>query len=380
MRVARRGGTMAALGLGLCLLPLTACTSDSPTVGTTTSASAAGATSQLKVMVFNVEYGGDGVDFSSVPKTIEAAGADVVGVEEAWGNIPKIAGALGWPYYDVRMQIVSRYPLLDPPGGEGVYTFVQVAPGKVVAIGNVHLPSAPYGPNLVRDGAKPADVLEREDNSRVPAVTPTVEAMAPLADAGIPSFITGDFNTPSHLDWTQDTVGLRPQVKYPLDWPVSEVVEGAGFHDSFRDVYPDPVTDPGITWPAARPKSGGYNPGLSDHAARDRIDFVYAAGQVRVQARLLDEARDTRERRDRIGGRIAAEHLDRARVAADEAEQHPQGRRLARPVRAEETRRRRRSRPSGRPGRPRRDGRSASPGRAPRPAADQTTVSPGSIA
>jgi hypothetical protein len=232
----------------------------------------------LRVMTFNVEYGGEGVDFDSVPAAIQAADADVVGVEEAWGNVPKIAEGLGWDHYDVRMQIVSRYPLLDPPGGEGIYTYVEVAPGRVVAMGNVHLPSAPYGPNLVRDGASAEEVLRREQRSRVPAITPTIEAMQPLAEAGVPSFITGDFNAPSHLDWTEATVDARPHVRYALDWPVGEIVEAAGFRDSYREVHPDPVTDPGITWPAARPRSGGYNPGLSEHAARDRIDFVYAAG------------------------------------------------------------------------------------------------------
>jgi endonuclease/exonuclease/phosphatase family protein len=271
------GGTLVPLlTLGL---TVGACTSSSSTTEPEAAGSpSAEATVPLRVMTFNVEYGGEGVDFDSVPAVIEGAEADVVGVEEAWGNIPKIADALGWDHYDVRMQIVSRYPLLDPPEGDGTYTFVEVAPGRVVAMGNVHLPSAPYGPNLVRDGAAADEVMRREQHSRVPAVTPTVEALRPLAEAGIPSFITGDFNTPSHLDWTEEMVGVRPHIAYAFDWPVGEVVEAAGFHDSYRDVYPDPVTHPGITWPAARPKSGGYNPGLSDHAARDRIDFVYAAG------------------------------------------------------------------------------------------------------
>ena len=276
---AARVSRVARLLLGVCLVAAAACDSSSTAPDPSEAGSSAPAGSmQLRVMTFNIEYGGEGMDFASVPAAIEAADADVVGVEEAWGNIPKVAGALGWDYFDVRMQIVSRYPLRDPPGGDGTYTFVEVAPGRVVAIGNVHLPSAPYGPNLVRDGATTAEVMKREQHARVPAITPTVEAMQPLAEAGIPSFITGDFNTPSHLDWTEEMVGQRAHVAYAFDWPVGEIVEAAGFSDSFRDVYPDPTTDPGITWPAARPKSGGYNPGLSDHAARDRIDFVYAAG------------------------------------------------------------------------------------------------------
>ena len=282
-----------ALLLGFALAALGACTSSSTTEPGARSGSAAtsipasagaGPALPLKVMTFNIEYGGEGVDLASVPATIEASGADVIGIEEAYGNIPRIARALGWEHYDTRMQLLSRYPLRDPPDGSGTYTFVEVAPGRVIAVGNVHLPSSPYGPNLVRDGASANEVMRREQNARVPAVTPTVEAMRPLAEAGIPSFIVGDFNTPSHLDWTEETVGLRPHMTYAFDWPVGELVEAAGFRDSYREVHPDPVADPGITWPAARPRSGGYNPGLNDHAARDRIDLVYAAGPATATA------------------------------------------------------------------------------------------------
>jgi len=66
-----------------------------------------------------------GLDPSNLPKTwddleqlalkgIKKSGADVVGIEEGGGEIPQIAHALGWRYYDVRMQIVSRLPLVDP--------------------------------------------------------------------------------------------------------------------------------------------------------------------------------------------------------------------------------------------------------------------------
>jgi hypothetical protein len=280
----RRSSAVAA---AISILVLAACTSSTSTSaptspGSTVSASppaSAGLeTVQLTVMEFNVEYGGTGVDFSSVPAAIQAAGADVVGIEEAYANTAKIAEALGWPYYDPRLQLVSRLPLIDPPEGKGVYTFVEVAPGRVAAIGNVHLPSAPYGPNLVRDGATPKELMEKEERARVPDITPVAEKLGALADRGIPSFLMGDFNTPSHLDWTDAMVGARSQLKYAFDWPVGEVVEGQGFVDSYREVHPDPTTDPGITWPAARPRSGGYNPGLNPDAPRDRIDYVYAAG------------------------------------------------------------------------------------------------------
>ena len=38
----------------------------------------------------------------------------------------------------------------------------------------------------------------------------------------MPTFLTGDFNSPSHLDWTAAVSAVRPEVPYPVDWPVSQ--------------------------------------------------------------------------------------------------------------------------------------------------------------
>jgi hypothetical protein len=235
----------------------------------------------LRVMEFNIEYGGTVVSFDSIVEAARAADADVIGIEEGQGNIPRLAEALGYPYYSVRLQVVSRLPLIDPPGGDGLYLFVEVAPGQVVALGNVHLPPGPYGPNLIRRGAKRSTILEIERRVRVPAVEPSVTALTGLVDQGIPAVLLGDFNTPSRLDWTPETVGLRYQIHYPVNWPVSRVVEDAGFRDSYRDAHPDPVANQGLTWPADRPRPPGvWSPG--PHAPADRIDFIYAAGDLQT--------------------------------------------------------------------------------------------------
>jgi CubicO group peptidase (beta-lactamase class C family) len=241
---------------------------------------------RLKVMEFNIEYGGEEVDFDAVVEAIERSDADVVGIEEAWGNMPRLAKELGWPQYDARTQIISRYPLLAPSGSHGLYTLVAVQPGSVVAMGNVHLPAAPYGPFRVRDGATPAPVLALERRTRLPPLRPTLRALAGLMRKGIPAFLVGDFNAPSELDWTEAAVGVRDHVKYALDWPVSDAVAKAGFRDSYREVHPDPVRDAGLTWPAARPYVGGYNP-ARNNAPADRIDFVYAAGRAKTIASAL---------------------------------------------------------------------------------------------
>jgi len=230
----------------------------------------------LTIMEFNIEYGGDGVDFSKVPEAIKASGADVVMVEEAFGAIPAIAEELGWSYTDNAHQLVSKLPIFPSPDDPRV-AYIEVAPGKMVAITNVHLTSTAYGPNVMaRKGYTVKQALANEAK-RVKEMTPIVESMKTVADAGIPSFIVGDLNSASHLDYTKEMVGTRPQIVAPVQWPVTILAEEAGFLDSFRVLNPDPVTDPGLTWPAWRPKVEGWNP-TKGFTLEDRIDYIFSAG------------------------------------------------------------------------------------------------------
>jgi hypothetical protein len=239
---------------------------------------------QLKVMEFNIEYGGELVDFSAVLDAIVAGGASVVAIEEACGNMEKIARDLGWPYFDQRSQVVSKHPLLAPEEAGGLSTFLEIEPGRVVAIVNVHLPDERYGPfEIGGEGADAQHVLAIEEAERVPAIEEALRVATELENAAVPVFVAGDFNAPSHLDYTDATVGAREHVKFPVEWPVSKLVEQAGFVDSFRATHPDPVAEPGITWPAFRPRVDGYNPG-PDGAVSDRIDFIYAGGPATALA------------------------------------------------------------------------------------------------
>jgi len=255
------------------------------------AAPAAAHVATIKVAQFNCDISDEFplIPASLVARAIKKSGADVVGIEEGGGEIPKIAHALGWRYYDVRMQIVSRLPLVDPPGGGGLYTFVQVSPGRVVAMENVHLPSYPYGPYWVKNGKTAAQVIAMERKFILPAIEPDLSAARTLHARGIPVFLTGDFNSPSFRDWTQATVGIRPYMRYPVRWPVSVAVEQAGFTDSFRAIYPNPVTTPGLTWPVRRPDPDLDNFG---NAPKDRIDFVYADGATTTASRIIGEPGD----------------------------------------------------------------------------------------
>jgi endonuclease/exonuclease/phosphatase family metal-dependent hydrolase len=258
-------------------------------------------TVELSVMTFNIFYGGDELDLNTgdfceiadgceatlpeVIATIRASGADVVGLQEAERNTRRIAEMLGWNY-DERNHLISRFPLIDPPGADGVYAFVEVEPGRFVAAANLHLTSDPYGPYAVRDGASADEVLELERSVRLPEIQPLLEAVPDLHEQGIPLFVTGDFNSPSHLDWTQAVADARTDVPYPVSWPVAETLASVGLHDSYRDAHPDPVARPGFTWTPGGPESAPEG-----QEVFDRIDWVLASGEATTTAsKLVGEA------------------------------------------------------------------------------------------
>ena len=245
---------------------------------------AAGKPMRLKVMEYNVEYGGALVSLKKTEEAIKLGEADVVGIEESYNNLPKIAKATGYPYYNVSLQILSKYPIYEPSGGDGLYALIEVQPGHVIAFCNIHLDYVEYGPTALLNG-KPVDaVIAAENEVRTSALDELLPVLSRLAKQSYPVFLTGDFNEPSSLDYVTATVGLRPQIKEPVAWPVSEALFGVGFRDSYRDVHPDPAKDQGVTWPAKRPKVAAWagNPSPSD--PRDRIDYVYAAGPSKTLA------------------------------------------------------------------------------------------------
>ncbi|AIM36085.1 endonuclease [Sphingobacterium sp. ML3W] len=88
--------------------------------------------------------------------------------------------------------------------------------------------------------------------------------------------IAGDFNEPSHLDWIHATKDLFDHRGAVVPWDCSVLLTKAGFVDSFREKYPNPVTHPGFTFPSFNKDVAieklTWAP-LADE--RDRIDYVY---------------------------------------------------------------------------------------------------------
>jgi endonuclease/exonuclease/phosphatase family metal-dependent hydrolase len=227
----------------------------------------------LRVMTFNVWYGGEQVSLEKVGEAIRAADADIVGVQEADRNLERIAGAAGMPYVDTRRRLLSRWPIFDSGSGlrtesgpspysttaldrDALHAWVMVRPGRVVAVANVHLSS----------GSDEAAVRLAE--------TRPLTALGELAADGTPVFLTGDFNSSSHLD-APAARGPRAAGDAPsLDRAVTRALADAGLRDSYREAHPDPVAHPGFTWTPGAPHP------MADHErSRSRIDYVFTAGR-----------------------------------------------------------------------------------------------------
>ena len=244
------------------------------------------------MLVFNVEYGGT----RATDAVLADLDADVVGVLESYNRLPEIAEAAGYPYYDIGLQVLSKYPILEPSGADGLYSFLEVRPGEAVAMINTHLDYVQDGPNRLERGVPVADVLATERSVRLASVETLLPSATGLLDEGWPVLFTGDLNEPSHLDWTAETADQHGGLG-PVAWPVSEALTDAGLRDTYREAHPDPAADPGYTWGGVAGSGGSPR----------RIDFAYVGGPVEIATSELVGERGG-EGVDRAYGRWTSDH------------------------------------------------------------------------
>ena len=108
---------------------------------------------------------------------------------------------------------------------------------------------------------------------------------------------SGDFNAPSHQDWTPRTVGQRPQIRFPVRWPVQRLLAEHGVRRHVPRRASRTFWRPlGSTWPVGRPRSDtSWNPAAD--APHDRIDQIWVAGPA--------PRRSQRDRRASAAGRTS---------------------------------------------------------------------------
>lgn len=240
---------------------------------------------ELTVMTFNSwhQWGQVRDGFAKARKAIADSGADVVGLQESSPQVAeKMAAELGWHHAKGgtgSVQILSRHPLVQSILGAGIGSDRMLGARlrlggpsrREVLLFNLHLDYRHYGPYAAQtEGATADSVLAENGRSgRLAQVEAVLEAIGgDLARADhVPVIVTGDFNVPSHLDWT-DAVRDR-HAGLTVAWPETRRFEQAGLRDSFRLARPDPREHPGTTW----------SPVHREGEPQDRIDFILCKGK-----------------------------------------------------------------------------------------------------
>jgi exodeoxyribonuclease-3 len=243
----------------------------------------AASVNSLKVLSFNVWHADEGnaAGVNKLREIIQTSGADVIGLQEMQTSAgTSIAAALGFNYYQQSggdVQVISRYPITATASGNlGVQ--IELSPGQNIWLFNAHLAAYPYQPYDLRDGILPmneASVIAAANSARGGGTTSYLSSMASAISSGAPVFFTGDFNEPSHLDWTAEAAAAtsRPY-DLKVEYPTSKRIVDAGMTDSFREIYPDEVAKPGYTWTPGYPY-----PTLDSEEVHDRIDVIYHRGR-----------------------------------------------------------------------------------------------------
>lgn len=271
----------------------------------------------IRVMSFNLWFGGEGgkLPLRRSLSVIEAASADIVGLQETHGqwllrnNGRKLAQMLQWPYFRQRRRtgILSRFPIAtSTPAKWGV--ILELPQGENLAVFNAHLAPYPYQPyQLLKLPYFFAPYLDTADeaiaaawNARGNQVKSLEEDVKSAQSQGLPIILTGDFNEPSHHDWT---AAAQQAGKCPLkvDWPTTRhLIAQTALSDAYRLLFPDEVSRRGDTWTTT---SGPDNP----KERHDRIDFIFVDAK-RVAVKKFEIVGEEPQRSDVVVAPYPSDH------------------------------------------------------------------------
>jgi hypothetical protein len=266
---------------------------------------------KFRLMTFNILQGGGnaknvgfgdelfgGSRIDEIASAIKLARADIVGVQEDCSiksNV--ILKELGDGWYRAG-KVYSKFPakLIHSNKDRSLEVVdVKLAGSRVVRIVNCHWWPNNYGPFLAQEKLRAdpqmdlnilAEIIEEKGARRggTRGYKATIEPLEEAIEEKRAIFLLGDFNEPSHLDWTEYYAKNGPDrwvdnptgipLRLPVRWPGSVLLENIGMVDSFRQFHADEVKKPGNTWTPPYPKQ---TPGRRPYRDQvlDRIDRVY---------------------------------------------------------------------------------------------------------
>ena len=231
--------------------------------------------SDFSVMTWNIWHGGreDGekIGPQRVIKVIKNSRTDIIAMQETYGSGELISETLGFNFLarGTNVSIMSRFPIIEDISVyhefKCVGAIIELPNKTPLAFYSIWLPyDAEIWEVGTREGKSKKELLAACASSASDLETILTLAKAKLAEsnyADAPIIIAGDFNSMSHLDYTEDAID---QYGYVIEWPTSKYIAAAGFTDSYREQHPTVNRKLGSTWSPRFPNQ-----------QQDRIDFIY---------------------------------------------------------------------------------------------------------
>lgn len=235
----------------------------------------------VKVLQWNIWHGGNHVGNHGqqrVLETVRATRADVIMMQEAYGIQRMLADSLGYRLRtyspEDNLALYSRFPFEEidwrqPFNSNPVR--MTLANGREVLFADCWLRYAhrpEYTSGYANRGLDPAQWVLEDSLLALEDIRNILDqdVYPNLKEKGMPVILTGDFNSCSHLDWTERAKVLHHGYG-PVPFPVSRYMYAQGFKDSFREMHPDEVQ-----WQC------GTVSAIWGQMQMSRIDFIYYRG------------------------------------------------------------------------------------------------------
>lgn len=243
---------------------------------------------RFTVLAFNIWHAGkeDGEEgFERLLDTLREADADIICMIETYGSGPEIADELGYSFFlrSTNLSIHSKFPIGRTFDIFKSFNFggaeIQISKTQTIRVFDTWLHYLPSTQTDISGDKTVEAVINGEMETRGGEIEEILKQLVPVLKESdeYPVIMAGDFNSGSHLDWTEATKDRYNG--YVVPWPVTVQMENAGFVDAYRTIYPDPLKHFGRTW----------SPRFKE-ALQYRIDYVFHHGPrlKPVSAKVID--------------------------------------------------------------------------------------------
>jgi len=238
----------------------------------------------LKVLQWNIWHGGIHLGNEGQQRVldlIKSTHADVVMMQEAYGIQQMLADSLKYHLKTHSLKdnlaIYSKFPLEEIAWREPFKSnpaWITLPNGKRIMLVDCWLRYAyrpEYTSGYAEKNLNPSVWIAEDSVLALPDIQHIyTKDIMPHLKADTPVIVTGDFNSCSHLDWTERAKPLHHGYG-PVSFPVSRYMLANGFKDSFREKNPDEVA-----------YQGGTVAAIYGQMQMSRIDFIYYRGNLKV--------------------------------------------------------------------------------------------------